>query len=206
MSDHYYSQKPTSKSNPSRFQTTLNSITLNFQTDEGVFSKKQIDYGTKALINSFIQPDQQGDLLDLGCGYGPIGLTLAKSYPNRHVVMLDINERAIELTKKNFEANGLSNVEVYQSDGLNSVKDREFAAVITNPPFRAGKKVVHSMVEDSYHVLSHMGEFWLVVQKKQGAPSLKEKMNKVFGNVEVINRDKGYFILRSKKFDSDMSV
>ncbi|MGP4072828.1 class I SAM-dependent methyltransferase [Piscibacillus sp. B03] len=206
MSDHYYSKNPTSKRNPSQFQTTLSSITLNFHTDEGVFSKKQVDFGTKTLIEHFDLPKGQGDLLDLGCGYGPIGITLAKRYPERSVVMVDVNERAIELAKKNCETNQASNVEVLQSDGVKEVSDRAFGAVITNPPFRAGKKVVHNMIEDSYNVLTQEGELWVVVQKKQGAPSLKEKMESLFGNVDVVVRNKGYYVLRAIRFDSDIPV
>ncbi|GEL78077.1 class I SAM-dependent methyltransferase [Tenuibacillus multivorans] len=206
MSDHYYSQKPTSKSNPSHFREAINSITLDFHTDEGVFSKKQVDYGTRALLNNFKQPETLGDILDVGCGYGPIGLTLAKMYPKCHIVMIDVNERAIRLAKENQTVNRVPNVDVVQSDGLKQIRGRQFATVITNPPFRAGKALVHQIVEDSYDVLVHEGEFWVVVQKKQGAPSLKEKIKKVFGNVDVIKRDKGYFILRGKKFDSGIPV
>ncbi|WP_175614703.1 class I SAM-dependent methyltransferase [Piscibacillus halophilus] len=206
MSDHYYSEKPTSKRNPSQFQTTLSSITLNFHSDEGVFSKKQVDFGTKTLVEHFKQPEGKGNLLDLGCGYGVIGITLAKRYPDHHVVMVDVNERAVELTKKNCEQNDVQNAEVLQSDGVAEVKDRQFNAVITNPPFRAGKKVVHQMVEDSFDVLNDQGELWVVVQKKQGAPSLKGKMESVFGNAEVVVRNKGYYVLRAIKFDSDIPV
>ncbi|RPF49976.1 class I SAM-dependent methyltransferase [Aquisalibacillus elongatus] len=206
MTEHYYSKNPTSKSNPSQFQTSILSSTFTFHTDEGVFSKKQLDYGTNVLLHAFELPEVEGDLLDLGCGYGPIGIGLAKQYRDREILMVDINERAVELSKKNCEVNAVENARVLQSDGIESVSNQRFATVITNPPFRAGKTVVHQMVEDSYELLLEGGELWVVVQKKQGAPSLKGKIKNVFGQVDVVKRDKGYFILRGKKFDSDIPV
>ncbi|MGM8216196.1 class I SAM-dependent methyltransferase [Bacillaceae bacterium W0354] len=201
MNDHYYSQSPTSQSNPSQFSVTIQSLPLTFHTDEGVFSKTQLDYGTSVLINQFQEPDVSGDLLDVGCGYGPIGITLAKLYQTRTVYMIDINERAIQLAKLNAVENDLNNIKIYQSDGLREVKDKTFAAIITNPPFRAGKQLVHQIVDDSYEQLKVDGEFWVVVQKKQGAPSLKKKVEECFGNAEIVKRDKGYFVIRAKKFD-----
>ncbi|MDQ0352409.1 16S rRNA (guanine1207-N2)-methyltransferase [Alkalibacillus filiformis] len=201
MSDHYYVNNPQKQSNPSRFQTTINSYNLIFQTDDGVFSKKQIDYGTRVLIDQFESPEIEGDLLDVGCGYGPIGVVLAKSNKNHNVVMIDINERAVNLANQNIEKNGVTNATAYVSDGLSGVKQKGFAAIVTNPPFRAGKDVVVNIIEESREKLKEDGYFWLVAQKKQGAPSLKNKMEEVFGNVEVVKRDKGYYVLKSKKID-----
>ncbi|PKR76606.1 16S rRNA methyltransferase [Halalkalibacillus sediminis] len=201
MSEHYYSQKPTSTSNPSHFNATIRTFTFTFQTDDGVFSKKQIDFGTKTLLEHFEQPEVLGDLLDLGCGYGPIGITLAKEFDERNIFMVDINERAVELAKENASINEVGNVEVLESDGVDTVKNQTFAAVLTNPPFRAGKAIVHQMIEDSFPLLKTNGELWVVVQKKQGAPSLKAKMEEIYENAEVVARSKGYFVLRSIKID-----
>lgn len=142
-----------------------------------------------------------GEFLDVGCGYGPIGITLAKQFPERSIVMVDVNERAIHLAQENIELNDLENAKVRFSDGLSTVKDEQFASVVTNPPFRAGKKVVHQIMEESFDVLKPGGELWVVVQKKQGAPSLKNKLESLFSQVETVNKDKGYYILRAKKFD-----
>lgn len=133
--------------------------------------------------------------------YGPIGITLAKQFPERSIVMVDVNERAIHLAQENIELNDLENAKVRFSDGLSTVKDEQFASVVTNPPFRAGKKVVHQIMEESFDVLKPGGELWVVVQKKQGAPSLKNKLESLFSQVETVNKDKGYYILRAKKFD-----
>lgn len=201
MNDHYYSQNPTSESNPSQFQATIRSFNFTFHTDEGVFSKNQIDYGTMVLLKQIQEPSVDGDLLDVGCGYGPIGMTLSKLFPNRRVYMVDINERAVELAKKNLIENQIKNAQVVQSDGLQAVADHRFAAIVTNPPFRAGKSIVHQIVDESYQQLVTGGEFWVVAQKKQGAPSLKAKIESVFGNSEIVKRDKGYYVIMAKKID-----
>lgn len=201
MNDHYYSQKPTSDSRPSQFNVTIRSQHLTFHTDEGVFSKDKLDYGTSVLINQFNEPDVQGDFLDVGCGYGPIGIVLAKLFNDRKVYMVDINERALSLAEKNALENNVTNVVISNSDHFEQLKGQTFAAIITNPPIRAGKQLVHKIVEESYHHLKNYGELWVVIQKKQGAPSLKAKINDTFGNAEIVKRDKGYYILHAKKFD-----
>ena len=102
------------------------------------------------LIESFQMPEINGDILDVGCGYGPIGLSVAKAWPDRKVHMIDVNLRALQLTKDNSELNELKNVDVYESDRLEAVNEHKFAAILTNPPIRAGKKVVHEIYEQSY--------------------------------------------------------
>ncbi|GAA0470063.1 class I SAM-dependent methyltransferase [Alkalibacillus silvisoli] len=201
MSEHYFTNNPQSDSKPFQFQTTINSYNLSFETDDGVFSKKQIDYGTRVLLEQFIAPGVEGDLLDVGCGYGPIGITLGKSYPERQVDLIDINERAVSLANQNLQLNQISNAQAFVSDGIDGFSEKSYAAVVTNPPFRAGKQVVVEMIQDSFLKLKNYGELWLVAQKKQGAPSLKNKMEEQFNNVEVIKRDKGYYVLKSKRID-----
>src|SRR5690625_828216 len=141
MNEHYYSKNPRSSHRRQMITSTLRNEHITFVTDSGVFSKDRIDYGTKLLVESFSIPEIKGDLLDLGCGYGPIGLTLAKAYPKRHVYLTDINKRAISLTEKNAKKNNITNVHILQSDGLSKLENERFAAIITNPPIRAGKKV-----------------------------------------------------------------
>ena len=110
--------------------------------------------------------------------------------------MVDVNKRALELAKKNAMNNGVENVMIYESHCYEGVDDR-FAAILSNPPIRAGKKVVHAIIEEAKEYLVENGELWIVIQKKQGAPSAKEKMEQVYGNCEMVDRDKGYFILKS---------
>lgn len=197
MSEHYFSKNPQSKSMPNAWNYTLRGKEYSFISDTGVFSKNEVDFGTRLLIEQFEEPDISGAILDLGCGYGPIGITLADHYRDRNVVMVDVNERALTLASENVLNNHIENIEIIQSDRLSQLGDRSFAAVVTNPPIRAGKKVVHKMFEESKQALHEGGELWVVIQKKQGAPSAKDKLESLFGNVEVVFRSKGYFILKA---------
>lgn len=199
MSDHYYSKQPTSKSKRQTFATRLGSEQYSFTSDAGVFAKDEVDFGTRLLIEEFVTPDVAGDMLDIGCGYGPIGIALGRLNPDRNIRMIDINERAISLAKENVAENNTPNVTVEQSDFLEMEEVPEFAAILTNPPIRAGKDIVHGIFERSAEVLSSKGEFWIVIQRKQGAPSAERKLRTLFETVEVVTREKGYVILRSVK-------
>ncbi|MEH6992291.1 class I SAM-dependent methyltransferase [Neobacillus drentensis] len=199
MSEHYYSRTQKVESEPKYWDFTLRSQLFRFKTDNGVFSKKEVDFGSRLLIEAFELPNVEGSVLDVGCGYGPIGLSIAKNYPERIVHMIDVNERAIELSKANAVQNAVHNVEIYESDTLINVKEFNFAAILTNPPIRAGKKTVHDIFEQSYEHLVAGGELWIVIQKKQGAPSALEKLKERFSTVETIDKSKGYFIIKAVK-------
>lgn len=199
MSDHYFSQNPQSKSSPKIWQYKLRGNHFTFESDEGVFSKNEVDYGTRMLIERFEAPSVRGDLLDLGCGYGPIGLAVATCNQDREVMLTDINQRAVELARKNAQHNGVENVEFVLSDRLNSLSNHSFAAIMTNPPIRAGKQTVHQMFAESYAALVENGSLWVVIQKKQGAPSAIKKLKELFGNVRVVDRSKGYYLLMMTK-------
>ena len=168
---------------------------MNFYTDAGVFSKKMIDYGSQVLLSTL--DFQEGEsVLDVGCGYGPIGLSLAK-VQGVTVTMVDVNERALDLAKKNANRNGVE-AQIFSSDVYEAVVG-VFDHVISNPPIRAGKKVVHQVITGSFDHLKPGGDLTIVIQKKQGAPSAKTKMEETFGNCEIVKKDKGYYILRSEK-------
>lgn len=199
MNDHYYSEKPTVESDRKTWEFELKGYNFTFQSDKGVFSKNEVDFGSRILIEGFIPPAIDGDFLDVGCGYGPIGLSLAKHF-NRHVDMIDVNERAVELAKDNALKNSINNVTIFQSNLFSNIDEkRQYAAIITNPPIRAGKKVVHEIFETSYHHLVNDGELWVVIQKKQGAPSAIDKLKELYSEVEVVGKKKGYFIIKAKK-------
>ncbi|MFY0800315.1 class I SAM-dependent methyltransferase [Peribacillus frigoritolerans] len=200
MTEHYYSNKPDVVSNPKFWDFTLKGRTFRFKSDNGVFSKKEVDFGSRLLVESFnLNEAVEGNILDVGCGYGPIGISIAAAYPDRTIEMIDINSRAVELSKENAASNGIANVNIYESDRFDKVASNQFAAILTNPPIRAGKSVVHEILEESYHSLVAGGELWAVIQKKQGAPSAMDKMEQLFGNIEVPVKKKGYYILLSKK-------
>ncbi|MZQ83382.1 methyltransferase [Paenibacillus sp. 5J-6] len=198
MSEHYYTQRPTVKHDVNVAQEELRGKKYTFLTDAGVFSKKGVDYGSKHLIET-MQLKEDAKVLDVGCGYGPIGLSAAVMCPKGHVTMVDINERAIELSAENARRNGIANVSILQSDLLEQVKEQRFDVVLTNPPIRAGKEVVHRIFTDAYDCLVDGGSIWVVIQKKQGAPSAMKKLESLYSEVVEVSKDKGYKILKATK-------
>jgi len=199
--NHYYTNQPNSKSQEKHFSYVLKGFTFQFTSDNGVFSKNTIDFGSQLLIESYEVPTHlaQGKLLDVGCGYGPMGLSFAKANPQMSVEMVDVNERAMDLAKRNAEANGIQNVTIHESNTYDNVHAQDYSVIISNPPIRAGKEVVHRILAEAYDHLVEEGQLVIVIQKKQGAPSAQKKMQEVFGNVERIALDKGYWILVSTK-------
>lgn len=169
---------------------------MRFKTDRGVFSKNGIDYGSRVLLENY-QPESAKSLLDVGCGYGTLGLTLAKKF-DLDVTMVDVNSRALDLCRKNAIDNTVSNSKIELSNIYESVSEK-YDAIISNPPIRAGKEVVHEILAGAFGHLNDGGHLTIVIQKKQGAPSAQKKMEEVFGNCQLVARDKGYFILRSYK-------
>ena len=199
MSQHYYSKNPQTTSKPQEWDFTLRGEKFHFQTDSGVFSKNEVDFGSRVLIETFEDSSAEGPVLDVGCGYGPIGIAIAKSFPLKQVHMVDVNTRAIELAKKNAVKNNVENVEIYESDGLSAVEEEGFSAILTNPPIRAGKETVFRFYEEASKKIAPGGSLWVVIQKKQGAPSTQEKLEELFGNCRVAEKKKGYFIFEARK-------
>lgn len=197
QTNYYFTDNPEAESNPVKWDFTLLNHNLIFNSDNGVFSKTTVDYGSRVLIDN-INYDliPEGAILDLGTGYGPIGLAIAKAYPQRELVMVDVNMRALGLAKQNAVDNQIKNVRIFQSNVYENI-DQQFAAIITNPPVRAGKNVVDEMIAKAKDHLVANGTLTVVLQKKQGAPSAKKLMQATFGNCEIIKRDKGYYILQS---------
>lgn len=195
MTKMYYAENPDSAHDIHELKVTLLGQSFTFLTDSGVFSKKMVDYGSQVLLNT-LDFEKGKTLLDLGCGYGPLGISLAKVQGVKPT-MVDINNRAIDLAKQNAQKNGVE-ADIFQSNIYEKVNGT-FDYIISNPPIRAGKQVVHTIISESINYLKVDGNLTIVIQKKQGAPSAKAKMEEVFGNVEILKRDKGYYILRSEK-------
>ena len=197
--EQYFSKTPIADYNESIIEETISNIKLHFYTGSGVFSKNGVDYGSGILIDTVLNDfDGAGTVLDMGCGYGPIGIFIAARFKNSHVEMADVNERAIELSLKNIESNKIKNTEVVLSDGFSSIS-RMYDAIVTNPPIRAGKKTVFSFYEGAFEHLKEKGQFYCVIQRKQGAESSQKKLKELFGNCEILNRKSGYRILKSIK-------
>ena len=199
MSNHYYSNKPETESKPRQWKFTLLGFEFKFETDAGVFSKSEVDFGSRVLIDAFEMPEVEGDVLDVGCGYGPIGLSIAKANPDRFVHMMDVNTRALQLAEKNASVNGVQNVRIFESDGLSNVGDVKAAAILTNPPIRAGKETVFRFYDGAFEKLVNGGELWVVIQKKQGAPSSVSHLEEMSSEVDVVEKKKGYWLIRAKK-------
>ena len=195
MSKMYYAENPDAAHDIHELRVDLLGEKMTFLTDAGVFSKKMVDFGSQLLLKC-LEVNQGETVLDVGCGYGPLGLSLAKAY-GVQATMVDINNRALDLARKNAERNKVE-ATIFQSNIYEQVKGK-FDHVISNPPIRAGKQVVHEIIEKSKDFLGIGGDLTIVIQKKQGAPSAKSKMEDVFGNCEVVKKDKGYYILRSVK-------
>jgi len=198
MANQYFENSEDLEHELKDFNFTLRNNNFTFTSDSGVFSRQTVDFGSRVLIEA-INFDEvpAGNILDVGCGYGPIGLSLAKEQANRTVDMTDVNLRAMDLAKKNAKANKVNNVNVFESSVYEKIADK-YALIVSNPPIRAGKNVVSGIISDAKEHLLDNGELWIVIQKKQGAPSAKKLMDATYGNVEVVTRDKGYYILRSK--------
>ena len=193
MSKMYYAENPDAAHDIHELRVDLLGEKMTFLTDAGVFSKKMVDFGSQLLLKC-LEVNQGETVIDVGCGYGPLGLSLAKAY-GVQATMVDINNRALDLARKNAERNKVE-ATIFQSNIYEQVKGK-FDHVISNPPIRAGKQVVHEIIEKSKDFLGIGGDLTIVIQKKQGAPSAKSKMEDVFGNCEIVKKDKGYYILRS---------
>lgn len=191
----YFAENPDAAHDLHEVRVQLLGQKMTFITDAGVFSKKMVDYGSQVLLSAL--DFQAGErLLDVGCGYGALGLTLAKAF-GVDASLVDVNQRALDLARQNAEKNQVS-ARIFASNVYENVEGL-FEHVISNPPIRAGKKVVHEVISGAYDHLTDGGDLTIVIQKKQGAPSAKAKMEEVFGNCEIVKKDKGYYILRSEK-------
>ena len=199
MTNYYYTKNPIVRHQKKTWDFTLYAKTFKFVTDNGVFSKATVDFGSRVLLEALSETEFCGDILDVGCGYGPIGLALAAKFTRSHVDMVDVNLLALQLAKENAQINAIKNVTIFESDCYQNVLKDDYVAIVTNPPIRAGKEVVHKILSESKQHLKVGGSINVVIQKKQGAPSAKNKLLEVFGNCQVIAKSKGYFILQSIK-------
>ena len=191
----YYEKNPTADHDIHELRVRLLDTPMTFLTDAGVFSKRMVDYGSQVLLSTLdLEPDKT--LLDVGCGYGPLGLTLGKVF-GVQATLIDINSRALDLARANAEKNQV-NARIFQSNVYEDVEGN-FDYIVSNPPIRAGKSVVHEIIKGAFRHLEDQGSLTIVIQKKQGAPSAKAKMEEVFGNCQILKKDKGYYILESVK-------
>jgi len=190
---HYFNEdNDTLKSNPNEIAFSVHGTNMKFKTDVGVFSKSNLDRGTKVLLDYLTIEDTDKNVLDLGCGYGVVGIYLAKKF-GLFVDMIDINKRAIDLSKTNSDLNNVK-THVFESDGFKNVTDK-YDLIVTNPPIRVGKKIYYQFFEDSVNFLKEEGRLLLVINKKHGALSAIKFLKTIYLAVEIVGKDKGFNVI-----------
>lgn len=196
MNDQYYTADPSSESRPVPCAFPYRGHGLSFMTDAGVFSKGELDAGSRLLLDAL--PPLQGDVLDIGCGWGAIGIAVAKANKQSRVTMLDVNRRALGLCQANCLRNGVT-AEILESDGMAAVLGRKFDAIITNPPIRAGKQVIYKMFADAAASLNAEGALYLVIRKQQGAESCVKHLKTLFNEVDKLDKSAGFWVLKASE-------
>lgn len=189
---HYFINDENLKSDIKEYKIKIEDILFKFKTDNGVFSKGELDFGTKVLIDTVLKEEILGNVLDLGCGYGVIGIVLNK-IKNVYVDLIDINKRAIHLTKLNIKDNDCNNINCFESDGYLNI-NKKYNVIVTNPPIRVGKEKLYSLIIDAKEHLLDNGKIYLVIRKEQGAKSFINDMEKYY-NITILEKKKGFFVI-----------
>lgn len=194
---YYFTNDPNIKSNRRmidfRFLATLETFT----SDNGVFSKDTLDFGSRVMLETLVNRELKGSLLDLGCGIGVIGILLKKYKPELKVTMVDVNETAVSLAKENSKLYHQDNT-VLVSDGFTNI-DTKFDTIVSNPPIRTGKKVIYELFRQSFDYLNDSGKLYLVIRDKQGAASAVKYLQTLCEKVEIVRKEKGYWIILASK-------
>ena len=195
MNDHYFTVNPNSAHAVRRVKFAVLGNELTFDTDAGVFSRDGLDEGSRILMEAL--PELHGRVLDLGCGWGAVGVSIKKRWSDIDLVMTDVNQRAADLSKQNLALNGVT-AEVLQGDGFENVTG-SFDFVITNPPIRAGKQAIYGMFAAARDRLCDGGKLYIVIRKQQGAPSALKYLREIFSEAEVVDREAGFWVIESAK-------
>lgn len=211
--NHYFSEKQEVKSDRKIIKYEIENKKFEFVTDNGVFSKAKVDFGTDVMLKVFLRENagrknQKFDVLDIGCGYGVVSVAMKAFFQKIKTVSSDVNERALELTRENLlkndvvkiKDNDLENAdfEVRKSFAFDNISEK-FDVILSNPPIRAGKQTIFQIYEKSFEHLNENGEFYCVIQTKHGAKSTQKKLEEVFGNCETLEINAGYRIFKSVK-------
>lgn len=194
--EHYFTNDENLRSEFRNIKYKIASEELDFTSDLGVFSKDKVDYGTNLLITNYLNLGRKNiKLLDLGCGYGIIGITLSKLM-NIDATLVDVNKRAVHLANINIKKNKV-NARAYESNIYSEVNDI-YDVIITNPPIRTGKNIVTEFLVGAQNFLKKDGELWIVMRKEQGAKSMIEKLKEIY-SVNLVDKSKGFYIIVCKK-------
>jgi len=201
--NHYFSEKPEIKSEKKTIKYTIQNKKFEFITDNGVFSKSKVDFGTDLLLNEFLKKNrglevEKIKILDIGCGYGVVSVILKSFYPEISITLSDVNERALELSEENLKKYGINDYHIIKSSAFEKITEK-FDVILSNPPIRAGKDIIFKIYSEAYEHLNENGEFYCVIQTKHGAKSTQKKLMEIFGNCDTVTIDGGYRIFLSKK-------
>ena len=196
----YFTAQPDAPTAPRQVPWRLPGMILNLWTDRGVFSRGKVDRGTDLLARTMDLP-ATGEILDLGAGYGPLGLAAAKRSPEAQVTLVELNERAADLARRNLALNNVANAEVLTGDALEVLGDRTFDAIVTNPPLRVGKVALMRLLGDAAQRLNPGGSLWLVIQTKQGAKTLARDLGPHFSQIETVEIKGGYRVISGRTED-----
>lgn len=194
---HYFENDNNLKEDKKIINVDMFEKRFRFSTNSGVFSKDKVDYGTKLLLNNIVIHKKSGKLLDLGCGYGVLGVILGENYKNLDIDMVDVNERAVTLANYNLQLNGVNGVNCYVSNIYEGVSSK-YDYIVTNPPIRAGKDVLLQFLVGSYDYLVSDGQLWFVMRKDHGVKTMILRLQELF-DVQIVCRDKGFYIVKCVK-------
>jgi 16S rRNA (guanine1207-N2)-methyltransferase len=201
-SEHYFSPRPSASDKQQAFSATLRGHEVTLTTEAGVFSRQRVDRGTRLMIKH-IEIDPSDTVLDLGCGYGVVGVVAGLLAPRGRVTLVDINQRAVALARANLRANGIENADVHQGDGFAPILGQTFDVIAINPPIRAGISVTHRLIAEAVEHLVPGGRFYLVGRTKQGVVRIAEKMHAVFGGVQEIGKGGGFRVYLSRRANTE---
>lgn len=197
---HYFIDKEHKKEDFFEFEQNFLNLSLIFKSCDSVFSKDEIDYGTKVLLSTINKKiELNGNILDVGCGYGVIGIVLSKLYKNVTIDMIDINNTAVELSKFNAIKNRCKNIDKINYSNAFEKVDKVYDFVVTNPPIKAGKENLLNILVGAKEHLKENGELIFVIKKKHGQESVKKILEQNYSFVEILNRDSGYYVMRAVK-------
>ena len=198
--EHYFIEKKHKESDFFEISQKFLDKIFYFKSCDSIFSKDCVDYGTYVLVNTVLKTQNlKGKVLDMGCGYGVIGIVLADNFADADFVLADVNQTAVDLSKQNVIKNNIKNISsIVKSDCYQKINDN-FDFIITNPPIRAGKQTLLNILLGAYEKLNENGSLIFVIKKKHGEDSVRKKLAKIFDKVEVLKRDSGYYIIKATK-------
>lgn len=189
---HYFTNDEI-KSNEKIYVTKINDIELKFYTDNGVFSKNKLDFGTRTLLENLEIDRFRGKILDFGCGIGPIGIYLSLKTKEK-IDMIDINKRSISLAIKNSKLNNV-NTNIFESNIYEKI-NKKYDFIVSNPPIRVGNEVLYKILFEAKEHLNENGEFWIVINKDQGAKTITKKLEQ-FYDVTIVEKNKGFYVIKA---------